>query len=465
MSLLNIKSKFILYDILFQIPIKKRLEIINGSKKFYKKLEYFPITKELYDKLFNYLNNNIDSYCCENYPIKSIFYTSLNDLAKKIQKKFPNKSNEFFELIKEIIIENIKAKNIYIIHYDDTFDSKFDLLNDDDYDSSGNIIVDFFSKYEELFKFNYYKYIIKFDIQFCEMLRNKSLKKNINKIYGINLNLYDLKHEIKRKLYMISEKIDEESRDYDGYFSEEDDEFYNIKQEEVFDLLLEYLDLLNQNFTNIHFLKLDFSNFFNNFNEKEFEKIFNCISNFSKRNPIEILFFKDDTHRTDSFINNYKIFIKSFNNLNELYFYKNFMNSYSSYFLYKAFENKEEIVNYIEDPNLILYNYLTDVNKNIKILNVEISNPCSINGNPGYGSFYTLATLNEDFSLISNFKNLEEFTLDYDWPAEYYYDFEGNSLVEALNSLKYLKKVTFKVRGYLSKLIPLLNVKDAKFIS
>ena len=54
MSLLNIKSKFILYDILFQIPIKKRLEIINGSKKFYKKLEYFPITKELYDKLFNY---------------------------------------------------------------------------------------------------------------------------------------------------------------------------------------------------------------------------------------------------------------------------------------------------------------------------------------------------------------------------------------------------------------------------
>ena len=466
MSLLNVKSKFILYDILFQIPIKKRLEIINGSKKLYQKLEYFPITKELYDKLFNYLNNNIDSYCCQNYPIKSIFYTSLNDLAKKIQKKFPNKSNEFFELIKEIIIENIKAKNIYIIHYDDTFNSKFDLLNDDDYDSSGNIIVDFFSKYEELFKFNYYKYIIKFDIQFCEMLRNKSLKKNINKIYGINLNLYDLKHEIKRKLYMISEKIDEESWDYDGYFSDEDeDELYNIKQEEVFDLLLEYLDLLNQNFTNIYFLKLDFSNFFNNFNEKEFEKIFNCLSNFAKRNSIEILFFKDDTHRTDSFINNYKIFIKSFNNLNELYFYKNFMNSYSSYFLYEAFENKEEIVNYIEDPNLILYNYLTDVNKNIKILNVEISNPCSINGNPGYGSFYTLATLNEDFSLISNFKNLEEFTLYYDWPAEYYYEFEGNSLVEALNSLKNLKKVTFEVQEYLSKLIPLLNVKDAKFIS
>ena len=78
-----------------------------------------------------------------------------------------------------------------------------------------------------------------------------------------------------------------------------------------------------------------------------------------------------------------------------------------------------------------------------------------------------MATLNEDFSLISNFKNLEEFTLDYDWSAEYYYgDFiNGNSLIEFLNSLKNLKKVTFKVRGYLSKLIPLLNVKDAKFIS
>ena len=74
-----------------------------------------------------------------------------------------------------------------------------------------------------------------------------------------------------------------------------------------------------------------------------------------------------------------------------------------------------------------------------------------------------MATPNEDFSLISNFKNLEEFTLDYDWPAEYYYDFQGISLVEALNSIKTLKKVTFKVQEYLSKLIPLLNVKDAKF--
>jgi hypothetical protein len=249
--------------------------------------------------------------------------------------------------------------------------------------------------------------------------KSKIITNNINKIYGINLNLYDLKHQIKRKLYLISEKKEDESCNYDYLSDEDEDEFYNIKQEKVFDLLLEYLDLLNQYFTNIHFLKLDFSNFFNNFNEKEFEKIFNCLSNFAKRNSIEILFFKDDTHRTDSFIENYKIFIKSFNNLNELYFYKNFSNSNTKDILYEAFENKEEIVNYIEDPNLILYNYLTDVNKNIKILNVEISNPCSINGDPCYGSFYNLSTLNEDFSLISNFKNLEEFTLDYDWAALY----------------------------------------------
>ena len=469
MSLLNIKSKFILYDILFQIPIKKRLEIINCSKKLYQKLDYFPITKKLYDKLYNYLNNNIDSYCCKKYPIKSIFYISLNELAKKIQKKFPNKSNEFFELIQEIIIEIIKEKNIYIILYDD-FISKFDLLNDDDdFDSKNDILNDndFNSKYEELFKFNYYKYIIKFDIDFCEkILQNKSkiLKNNINKIYGINLNLYDLKHEIKRKLYMISEKIEDES----FYYSSDDD---LEDKEKVFDLFLEYLeylDLLNKNFAHIHFLKLDFSDFFNNFNEKEFEIIFNYISNFSKRNSIEILIFKDNTERTLSFIENYKNFIKTFNNLNELYFYKKFTNSNTRDFLYNAFQNKEDIINNIEDPNLILYNYLTDINKkNIKILNIEISNPCSINGNPGGGSFITLATESEDFSLISNFKNLEEFTLEYDWPAEYYFDafISGNSLIEALNSLKKLKKVTFKVEDYLSELIPLLNVKDTKFIS
>ncbi len=82
----------------------------------------------------------------------------------------------------------------------------------------------------------------------------------------------------------------------------------------------------------------------------------------------------------------------------------------------------------------MLYNYLTDVNKNIKILNIEISNPCSLNGNIGGGSFITLATESENFSLISNFKNLEEFTLDYDWPAEYYYsDFiNDKSLIEVL---------------------------------
>ena len=63
MSLLNIHNKSIFYDILFQIPIKRRLAIINGVKNYYKRLEYFPITIKLYEKLLNYLNNEIDYYC------------------------------------------------------------------------------------------------------------------------------------------------------------------------------------------------------------------------------------------------------------------------------------------------------------------------------------------------------------------------------------------------------------------
>ncbi len=45
-----------------------------------------------------------------------------------------------------------------------------------------------------------------------------------------------------------------------------------IESEKVFDLLLEYLDLLNKKFTYIH--KLDFYHFFNNFNEKRILKNF-----------------------------------------------------------------------------------------------------------------------------------------------------------------------------------------------
>ena len=435
MSLLNIKCKFILYDIFFQIPIKKRLAIINGSKKYYEKLDYFPITNGLYDKIFNYLNDNIDSYCRENYPIKSIFDYKLNNLANEIQKKFPNKSKEFFELIQEIIIECIKAKNIYI-------------LNDD-------------FTYEELFKFNYHKYIIKFDIDFYEMLLNSSkiLKYNINKIFGIDIKINDLKNEIEEKLREeIFDKI--ENNSFDSF---KDD--FEPKPEKVFDLMLEYLDLLKKHFTCIHFLKINFSDFFNDFNDNEIEKIFYCISEFSKRNSINILFFKDNTVRTLSFIENYKNFIKNFNKLNEFYFLKNFHNGDTKEILYEAFKNKEEIINSIEDSNYILKNYLADINKNIKLLNIEISNPCSINGNPGLGSFYTLATMSEDFSLISEFKNLEQFTLEYDWPAEYYFEFDfDHSLSKALNSLKKLKKVTFKYDEYLLKIISLLSVKDAKFI-
>ena len=61
-----------------------------------------------------------------------------------------------------------------------------------------------------------------------------------------------------------------------------------------------------------------------------------------------------------------------------------------------------------------------NINIKIKSLILFISNPCSINGDPGDGSFCCLATPNEEFSLISKFQCLEELSLSYEWPGEYY---------------------------------------------
>ena len=47
-----------------------------------------------------------------------------------------------------------------------------------------------------------------------------------------------------------------------------------------------------------------------------------------------------------------------------------------------------------------------NINKKIKLLNLNVANPCSIDDNPGDGSFIDLATGSEDFSIISNFQNL-----------------------------------------------------------
>ena len=235
--------------------------------------------------------------------------------------------------------------------------------------------------------------------------------------------------------------------------------------ENIFNLLLEDLNLLNENFTWIRYLKLNFSYYFNNFNEDQTQKIFNYISKFSKGNPIEILYFKDNTERTDSFIQNYKNFVKLFPNLNEFYIYKFFKNEESREFISKAYENKEEIIDSIENPQYILKNYLDDININIKLLHIEVSNPCYVDGWNGGGSFYGLASPNEEFTIISKFKKLKQFVLRYDWLYEsYYYDFGGSTLIEALNSIPNLKKVVFKYDSYLSKIIPELKVKNVKFI-
>jgi hypothetical protein len=279
----------------------------------------------------------------------------------------------------------------------------------------------------------------------------------MKKIFGIDLILSHLENEISESIKM--EIFEKEINDEPIEESKKD-------SENIFNLLLNDLDLLNKNFTWIRYLKLNFSYYFNNFNEDQTQKIFDYVSKFSKQNPIEILYFKDNTERTDSFIENYKSFVKLFPNLNEFYIYKFFKNDTSREIISKAFENKEEIIDSIEDPQYILHNYLDDINTNIKLLHVEVSNPCYVNGWNGGGSFYGLASPNEEFTIISKFKNLEQFVLRYDWLYDsYYYDFDGSTLIDALNSLSNLQKVIFMGDSYLSVIIPKLKIKDVKFIN
>ena len=107
-----------------------------------------------------------------------------------------------------------------------------------------------------------------------------------------------------------------------------------------------------------------------------------------------------------------------------------------------------------------------NINKKIKLLNLKVTNPCSIDDNPGDGSFIDLATGSEDFSIISNFQNLEKFVLLYDWPADYYFGFDGNkSLIKALNSIKGLKSVIFKENDYLLETLSEIKVENPSFIN
>ena len=146
---------------------------------------------------------------------------------------------------------------------------------------------------------------------------------------------------------------------------------------------------------------------------------------------------------------------------------KYFQNSKSQKIIEEAFQiDNKEILSILENSNLILNNYLMNINKKIKFLNLNVANPCSIDGNPGDGSFIDLAIESENFSIISNFQNLEEFVLLYDWPGDYYFGFDKkNFLIKALISIKGLKNVIFKENDYLLETLSKIKVENASFIN
>ena len=406
MSLLNISNKFIIYNIFFHLPVERRLKIINCSKAYYNKLEYLPITKKMYNKITIYMNHQINEKF-KNYRYKESFYKILSsnvleNIIANLKIKYNRElSTNFQELIKEIFIELLKSKNIYLLY---------------DYLDAEN--------YKNINKFFYHNNIINFNDSFYKILNNelKNIIYNNNKIFGIAIQIRNID--------------------------------------------INNLDKLNEVFNNIHFLLLDFSDFFNNFNDLEMEQIFNYLDEFAKKNSIEIFFFNDDTERTLSFIENFQKFTEHLYHLNKFYMNKYFKNRNSKKIIKEAFKNdNEQILSLLEDPNLILHNYLKKINNNINILNLNISNPCSINGDPGNGSFISLATGNEDFSIFSKFQNLEELVLLYDWPGEYYYGFGSNSLINSLNSIKTLKNVIFKENDYLLKALSSIKVENAYFIN
>jgi len=363
--------------------------------------------KKVFDKITIYMNYQIELnfkdciYKESLYKIISsnVFENIIANLKIKFNKEL---STNFQELIKEIFIEILRFKNIYLSH---------------DYSDVEN--------YKKINNFYFYNNIINFNDSFYNILNNEnvSLLFNNDKIFGIIIKIANI----------------------------------NINN----------LGILNKIFNNIHFLMLDFYDFFNNFNDLEIEQIFNYLDEFVKNNPIEIFVFKDNTERTLSFIESFQKFTEHLNNLNKFYMNKYFKNKKSEKIIREAFKNdNEQILSVLEDPNLILENYLKNINDKINILNLNISNPCSINGDPGDGSFISLATSSEAFTIISKFKSLEEFALLYDWPGEYYFGFGGSySLAESLNSIKTLKKLIFKENDYLLQALSLIKVENAYYIA
>ena len=244
MSIFELKNKYIFHDIFFKIPLKRRLAIIDSSKACYNKLDYFPITKSMYAKITNLISDRIKpkNYDTKEDRLKLFSYDLLVKLVKDIENKFKkNLTNNFQELIRELIFDKLTSENIY--------------LNKEDFSE--------FKEYKSVLKFNYFNNIITFDDSFCNILTDE-LKNNIynnNKIYGIKIKINDI-------------QINE-------------------------------LNSLNSIFKNIHFLVLDFSQFFNNFNDIEITQIFYYLDEFIKENPIEIFYFIDNTERSFSFIENF----------------------------------------------------------------------------------------------------------------------------------------------------------------
>lgn len=137
-----------------------------------------------------------------------------------------------------------------------------------------------FNDYNSILKFNYHNHIIKYDNAFCKQLTDelKRIIYNDNKIFGVKIKIKDI----------------------------------NINK----------LASLNYIFKNIHFLKLDFSGFFNNFNDEEITQIFVYLADFVKKNPIEIFYFIDNTERTLSFVENFQMLTEYLIKLNKFYIKK-----------------------------------------------------------------------------------------------------------------------------------------------
>ena len=410
MSLLKIRNKNIFYELFFCIPVKRRLEIISYSKVYHNKLEYLPITKNICNKISLYMNNKIDKnfedYNYKEDRINTIYSDLFDDIFRDITIKFDkNISDNFQELIKELMFEELKSKNIYLVKK-----------------NTDNVKVD---DYKILQRINYYNNIINFDNKFCKILTNelKSFIYNNKKIFGVIITINNID--------------------------------------------INNLDLLNKIFNNIHYLELDFSDFFNDFKDSEIQPIFLCLDEFAIYNPIEILYFKDDTERTENFIEHFQKFTKKLKDLNKFYMEKYFANSESQSIIEEANKNdNQEILSKLEYPNCLLDDYLMNINKKIKILNLDVSNPlCFDDSKADCG---IINDVGEFFSIISKFQNLEEFVLSYDVPEDCLGDYPGEtiklSLLEPLNSIKGLKNVIFKGNEYFLETLSEIKVENASFI-